>query len=131
MRWVVVVMALLTAGCGVPAASEPTGPQRVTLRGLTVESVPADTGFWATTTRDDRVWVKLDLTGRSAIPVQRGERVDVTGVLVPHGPDFAAREGVTTGRDADLLTRLGTHVEAEQADVRVVPDRQAPALLTT
>ncbi len=131
MRWLVVVMALLAAGCGTPAASEPTAPPRVTLRGLTVESVPADTGFWATTTRDERVWVKLDLTGRSAMPVQRGERVDVTGVVVSHGPDFAAREGVPTGRDADLLTRLGTHVEAEQADVRVVPNQYVPARLTS
>ena len=126
MRWLVVVIAVLAAGCGTPAASEPSAPQRVTLRGLTVESVPADTGFWATTTRDDRVWVKLNLTGRSAIPVQQGERVDVTGVVVPHGPDFAARQGVTAGRDAELLTRQGTHVEVDQADVRVVTERREP-----
>jgi hypothetical protein len=128
MRWLVVVMALLTAGCGTPAASESSAPPRVTLRGLTVESVPADTGFWATTRRDGRVWVKLNLTGRSAIPVQQGERVDVTGVVVPHGPDFAVREGVTA--NAELLTLLGTHVEVEQADVRVVAARPAPARLT-
>lgn len=129
MRWLVVVMALLTAGCGTPAADGPSAPRRVTLRGLTVESVPADTGFWATTGRDDDVWVKLNLTGRSAIPVQQGERVDVTGVVVPHGPDFADREGVTT--NAELLTRLGTHVEVDQADVRVVAAQPAPARLTT
>lgn len=128
MLWVVVVMAMLAAGCGTPAASEPSAPQRVTLRGLTVESVPADTGFWATT-GDDHVWVKVNLTGRSAMPVQEGERVDVTGVVVPHGPDFATRQGVTARRDAERLTRLGEHVEVELSDVRVVPDRYVPARL--
>jgi hypothetical protein len=130
MRWVVVVLALLAGACGAPAASEPSAPHRVSLRGLTVESVPADTGLWAATPRGDRVWVKVNLTGRSAMPVQPGERIDVTGVVVPHGPDFAARQGVTAERDADLLTRLGSHVEVEQADVRVVAGSPAPGRLT-
>ncbi len=125
MRVLVVVVAMLTVGCGTPAASGPPTPERVTLRGLTVDSVPADTGFWAV--GEKRFWVKLRLTGRSAMPVQRGERVDVTGVVVPHGPDFAGREGVTARRDADLLTRLGEHVLVEQTDVRVVAARHGPA----
>lgn len=129
MRWLM-ALTLLTAGCGSSAASESSAPHLVTLRGLTVESVPADTGFWATTTRDDRVWVKLILTGRSPMPVQPGERVDVTGVVVPHGPDFAVREGVTTVPDAELLARQGTHVEVEQTDVRVVTERREPDLLS-
>jgi hypothetical protein len=93
--------------------------------------VPADTGFWAITTRDDHVWVKLNLPGRSAMPVQPGERLDVTGIVVPHGPDFATRERVTARRDAELLTRLGNHLEVEQADVRVVADRHALHRLAT
>jgi hypothetical protein len=125
MRVLVVVMALLTAGCGTPAESGPPTPERVTLRGLTVDSVPADTGFWAVGER--RYWVKLRLTGRSPMPVQRGERVDVTGVVVPHGPGFACREGVTAPRDADLLTRLGEHILVEQTDVRVVAEPEGPA----
>jgi hypothetical protein len=120
MRWLVVVVVWLTAACGTSAAAGPPARERVALHGLTVESVPADTGFWAVDDRDERVWVKVLLAGRSAMPVQRGERVDVTGVVVPHGPDFATREGVGAGRDAELLTRLGEHVEVEQADVRVV-----------
>ena len=92
------------------------------MRGLVVESVPADTGFWATTTRDERVWVTLVLPGRSSMPVQAGERVDVTGVVVFHGPGFAARAGVTAEEDVKLLTRQGSHLEARQGDVRVVPD---------
>jgi len=115
----VALLALATVGCGSPAASEPSAPDRVALRGLTVESVPADTGFWAVS-RDDRVWVKVNLAGRSPMPVQPGERVDVTGVVVPHGQDFAARESVTAEEDAELLTRLGSHVEVEQADLLVV-----------
>lgn len=131
MRWLVVVMALLAAGCGTAAVSEPSAPHRITLRGLTVESVPADTGFWAITTRDDRVWVKLNLPGRAAMPVQPGERLDVTGIVVSHGPDFATRERVTARRDAELLTRLGNHLEVDQADVRVVTDRHALHRLAT
>jgi hypothetical protein len=92
------------------------------MRGLVVESVPADTGFWATTTRDERVWVKLVLPGRSSMPVQAGERVDVTGVVVRHGPGFAASTGVTAEEDVKLLTSQGSHLEVEQGDVRVVPD---------
>lgn len=130
MRLFVVLVALMTAGCGTPAASEPSAPHPVTHLGLTVVSVPADTGFWATTTRGERLWVKLDLTGRSAMPVQQGERVDVTGVLVPHGPDFAAREGLTARSDVELLTRQGTHLEAGQADVRVVSAQREPDRLS-
>jgi hypothetical protein len=96
-------------------------PHRVTLRGLVVESVPADTGFWATTRDDRRVWVKLVLADGSPMPVQAGERVDVTGVVVPHGRGFAEREGVGAGADAELLTRQGRHIEVTQDDVRVVP----------
>lgn len=125
MRLLVVVVALLTAGCAAPVASGPPTPERVALRGLTVDSVPADTGFWAV--GEERFWVKLRLAGRSAMPVQRGERVDVTGVVVPHGPDFALREGVTNPRDAELLTRLGEHVLVEQADVRMVAQPHGPA----
>jgi hypothetical protein len=130
MRWLVLVALLVTAGCGTPAASEPTAPHRVTLRGLTVESVPADSGFWATTARGDRLWVRLDLPRGAAMPVQPGERLDVTGTVVPHGPGFPAREGVTARRDAELLARQGTHLEAGQADVRVVRARQEPERLS-
>ncbi|GAB1516012.1 hypothetical protein [Actinophytocola sp. KF-1] len=126
MRLLVVVVALLAVGCGTHEAHDAATPERVVLRGLTVDSVPADTGFWAIGHRDERIWVKLRLPGRSAMPVQPGERVDVTGLVVPHGPDFAGREGVTAGRDADLLTRLGEHVEVEQADVRVVAAPHGP-----
>ena len=93
------------------------------MRGLVVESVPADTGFWATTTGDERVWVKLVLPGRSSMPVQAGERVDVTGGVVRHGPGFAASAGVTAAPDVALLTRQGSHLEVQQSDVRVVPAR--------
>jgi hypothetical protein len=126
MFLLVVVGALLLAGCGGPPP-EPPEPRRVTLLGLVVESVPADTGFWGTTTRDERVWVKLVLPGRSSMPVQPGERVDVTGVVVPHGPGFAARAGVTSARDVELLSRQGSHLRVEQADVRVVGAGQSGA----
>lgn len=121
MRWVVVVALVVLSGCGTPAAPK-EAPRPVTLRGLVVESVPADTGFWATTTRDERVWVTLDLSGRSSMPVQAGERVDVTGVVVPHGPGFAARAGVTGAEDVKLLSTQHSHLEVRQGDVRVVPD---------
>lgn len=123
MRWVVVVAMVVLSGCGTPASPR-EAPHPVTLRGLVVESVPADTGFWATTTRDERVWVKLVLPERSSMPVQAGERIDVTGVVVRHGPGFAARAGVTADPDVALLTRQGTHLEVHQADVRVVPERR-------
>ena len=118
----VLVAALLLAGCGGPPQQEPAEPRRVTLLGLVVESVPADTGFWATTTDDERVWVKVVLAGRSSMPVQAGERLDVTGVVVPHGPGFAARAGVTAARDVELLTRQGSHLLVEQADISVAAD---------
>jgi hypothetical protein len=121
MRRVVVLVALLATGCGAPAPSGAPTPRHVALRGLSVDAIPSDTGFWATTTSGDRVWVELALAGDSPMPVQPGEHVDVTGVVVPHGREFAARAGVTTNPDAALLTGLGSHVEVEQSGIRVVP----------
>lgn len=121
MFLLVAVVVLLLAGCAGPPVPEPPAPRHVTLHDLVVESVPADTGFWARTSDGDRVWVTLVLPERAPMPVQEGERLDVTGVVVRHGPGFAARAGVTAARDVELLTRQGSHVRVEQADVRVVP----------
>jgi hypothetical protein len=91
-------------------------------RVVRVESVPADGGFWAVDGAD-RMWVKLIRAGRSAIAVQRGELVELSGTVVANGPRFAELEGVGPGGDAALLTRQGTHIEVTQADVRVLPPR--------
>jgi hypothetical protein len=122
-RWVLsVVLVCVGCGAGPGGGLVSSVGQPVSDRVVRVESVPADDGFWAIDGAD-RFWVKLVRAGRSAMAVQQGELVELSGTVVAHGPDFADREGVGPGGGADLLTRQGAHIEVTQADVRVLPPR--------
>jgi hypothetical protein len=89
-----------------------------TARGVLVQSVPADEGFWAGTSETDRVWVQLSGTGESGYVVQQGDRVDFTGPIAAHDPGFAAQAGVDPAEGADQLDQQGSHIEVAKSELR-------------
>jgi hypothetical protein len=88
-------------------------------RAVVVESVPADEGFWVGTGGADRVWVQLAGAGESPYRVRPGERVDLSGQVVAHGPGYSAAVGVAGDEGADQLTRQAAHLEVAQRDLRL------------
>jgi hypothetical protein len=55
--------------------------QTASARGVTVEDVPADEGFWVRVSPELRVWVLLVGGGESPVSIEPGNIVDVDGVL--------------------------------------------------
>ena len=89
-------------------------------RGVRVQSVPADEGFWVGTGRTDRVWVQLTgPAGESSYKVRRGDRVDFTGTVVAHGPDFAREVGVSRDEGAALLGQQKAHLEVPKTELKL------------
>jgi hypothetical protein len=89
-------------------------------RAVVVESVPADEGFWVGTGGADRVWVQLAGAGESPYRVRPGERVDLSGQVVAHGPGYSDAIGVAADEGADQLTRQAAHLEVAQRDLRLI-----------
>lgn len=90
---------------------------RVVANGVEVDAVPADEGFWVDA-GGDRVWVQVDTAGESPFAVLEGQRLDFTGTVVAHGPDFVQQPDFPAG-DAEELVDAGAHVEVDVADLRV------------
>jgi hypothetical protein len=86
---------------------------------VTVLSVAADEGFWVGTGEADRVWLQLVGDGESPYSVREGDRIDIAGQVVAHGPDFAREIGVDPSEGAEQLTRQGAHLEVQQSELRV------------
>jgi RNA polymerase sigma factor (sigma-70 family) len=88
-------------------------------RGVRVQMVAADEGFWVGTSERDRVWVQLTRTRESPFAVKAGQRVWFTGRMVASPPDFPRRVGVTTAEGAPLLRQQGYHIEVQADRLRV------------
>lgn len=105
------------SAAGVPATgdlSQFTG-QQVTGKGVTVQSVPSDEGFWVGTSATDRVWVQLAGPGESPFKVQPGQKVDFSGTMTAHTAAFTQQAGVTTAEGAAQLTAQKQHVETPKS----------------
>jgi hypothetical protein len=87
-------------------------------RGVPVQSVPADEGFWAGTSATDRVWVQLTgEAGESPYQVKQGDLVDFTGTITPAASGFADEVGLTAAEGADQLTQQKQYVLVKKSDV--------------
>jgi hypothetical protein len=121
----------LTAGATSVFAAAAAGGQGLALltgqtatgHAVPVESVPADEGFWIGTGGTDRVWVQLTTNDESAITITAGQLLDLAGPVVPHGPDFAGKAGVSVADGAEQLTRAGAHLEVDPNRITVVGTR--------
>jgi hypothetical protein len=95
--------------------------QRVRGANVPTRAVAADEGFWVGTGDDDQLWVQLVGRGESPFRVQAGQRVTLSGRLVPNPPGFARQVGLLPAEGAALVERQGHHIEVAYADIRVQP----------
>ncbi|TQS41379.1 hypothetical protein FL583_30220 [Cryptosporangium phraense] len=86
---------------------------------MSVQSVPADEGFWIGTSETDRIWVQLTGQGESPFKVTAGQTVSFTGTVVANGAGFPAKVGVTAAEGADQLTAQQEHVKVERSALRI------------
>lgn len=93
--------AALTSFVGKPATAQLA----------TVQSVPADEGFWVGTSDTNRVWVQLTGAGESPQTVKAGDHITFTGTVVANPAGFPAQVDVDAGEGADQLTSQGAHLE--------------------
>lgn len=110
----------LTVAGGVrksPSASglEPYVGKRVRGRGILIESVPADEGFWIGRTQE-RVFVRLTQPTESGFRAKAGEHLNFAGTIVANAPTFARRLGITKAEGAAEL-RQGVHIQVPQHNV--------------
>lgn len=93
---------ILTAYVGQPA----------TANAVTVQSVPADEGFWVGSSATDRVWVQLTGSGESPYTVRAGYTVSfTTGQVVANPAGYPATAGLAAADGAAQLTSQAAHVE--------------------
>ncbi len=90
--------------------------QAVTGKGVVVESVVADEGFWVGASATDRIFVFLlpqarGSGGESGVQVRKGQRVELAGKLQPL-PSSVATLGVDDAEGAAQLRSQGHYIEA-------------------
>jgi len=103
---------------------QPAGPgslakqpgARVEGRAMTVQSVPANEGFWMVCGRD-RVWVRLLSRNESPAAIRPGATLTFRGTAVLHPPGFAAGQGVDPAEGAAELDGQGFHLEVANSDL--------------
>lgn len=95
--------------------------QDATAKGVLVQSVPADEGFWVGSSETDRVWVQLTgSAAESGYTVRKGDRIDFTGgKVVPSGPGFASQVGVTPAEGATQLESQRQHFQVPKGNVKL------------
>jgi hypothetical protein len=86
--------------------------------GVTVESVPADEGFWIGH-GTERLWVQLAAPGESAAHVRAGQMVAFRGRIVANPAGFAREIGLTSNEGAEQLERQGVHIVVALASLSV------------
>jgi RNA polymerase sigma factor (sigma-70 family) len=88
-------------------------------RGVRVQQVAADEGFWVGASERDRVWVQLTGTRESSFRVEPGHKVTFTGRVVQNSGNFNQRAGLTPREGAGLLEQQGYHIEVRADRVRL------------
>lgn len=87
----------------------------VQAQGVQVLSTPTADGAWVGTSTDNRVYVQQVGQSASGVGFAVGQRLSFTGNLVANPPSLPGQ----VGDGADLLTRLGQHVEVFRGAVTV------------
>jgi hypothetical protein len=88
--------------------------ETITANTVDVLSVVADEGFWTGVDESQRVFVRIDTTGESAIQVDVGDQVSFRGTLEVLPLDFEGRFGVTADEGAEQLRSQGYYVSATE-----------------
>lgn len=88
-------------------------------RGVQVQSVPADEGFWVGSSATDRLWVQLTgKAGESPYQVKVGDLVDFTGTITPAPAGFAAKTGLTAAEGAGQLTGQKQYISVNKSTLK-------------
>jgi hypothetical protein len=94
--------------------------ERAVGRGVKVQSVPADEGFWVGPSERDRLWVQLTGThGESEYKVRESDTVDFSGTVTRVGQGYATKAGVTGAEGADQLTEQGFYLSVPASGVKL------------
>lgn len=95
--------------------------QAATARTVTVQSVPADEGFWVGSSATDRAWVQLTGgDGESPVTVKTGDRISFAGGRIVTSPaGYAAKVGVDAGEGAAQLAAQKAHVEIAKTAIKL------------
>lgn len=89
--------------------------QPAVARLVRVQSVPADEGFWAGASADDRVWVQLTgAAGESPYQVQVGDVVDFTGTVTAVPDGFAESIGLDESEGASQLAQQKHYIAVQK-----------------
>lgn len=109
-----------TGGSVIADAAElaPLAGGPVHARGVLVLSVPTDEGFWVGRT-DARIWVRLAVSGESAVQIKAGQRLNFSGRITPNNAAFEAGTGLSKDEGQATLNRLRFHIQADPASVQV------------
>ncbi|MDP9209898.1 MAG: sigma-70 family RNA polymerase sigma factor [Actinomycetota bacterium] len=91
----------------------------VQARGVRVQQVAADEGFWVGTSERDRVWVQLTGTRESGFRVEPGHKATFAGRMVENSGNFSERAGLTPREGAGLLKQQGYHIEVRADRLRL------------
>ena len=87
-------------------------------RGVAVQSVPADEGFWVGTSETDRVWIQLiGSDEETEYEVEQGDTVDLDGEVVATGSGFAEQVGVDDSEGAEQLQSQKAHIETPKSSI--------------
>ena len=91
-------------------------------KGVLVQSVVSDEGFWVGSSASQRVFVHLSQASRdgqaeSPYQVRAGDHVDLTGTVQRLGSTSARDFGVTAAEGASQLTSAGAFVEAKSVSL--------------
>jgi len=110
----------LTDGGGRPVGGSALAGQPgtgVEGRGVSVQSVPANEGFW-TACGQGRIWVRLVGAGESSRTITPGATVTFHATAVSHGAGFAASQGVDPAEGSAELDGQGFHLEVAYPDLK-------------
>lgn len=83
-------------------------------RGVAVQSVVADEGFWVGDSEEDRIFAFLEIGGESAPQIVAGQPVTFTSTLRAIPADTAATFSVTPEDGLDQLTQQGHYLEVTE-----------------
>ncbi len=104
-----------------PAALPPFTGKAAVANAATVQSVPADEGFWVGTSPTNRIWVQLTGGGESPETVTPGAHVSFAGTVTTNPAGFAAQTGVDDTEGAGQLTTQGAHIAVAAEALKLSP----------
>ena len=112
----------LTVG-GEPLVADPThlapfAGRAASAKGVRVQAVPADEGFWVGSD-DARIWVQFSGSGESPVDIKVGQHLTFSGQVTANTPSFLSEVGLDADKGRAELERDGYHLRVDPRTVEV------------